>query len=266
MKSRIVIVIVLSLLVLMACNKAEKNKLPDKATAKAISPLAPLPSFKTVFSALDKVAAKDIAAAVPGTLYKTEQEQYRNAFSLGLLTADATLAAKGRSKTKLTEISAEMMNLATLIGLDKEINQMSDQLKTLIEADKWEELETTLDKMKEKVENKLYDKGDMEMYTIMILGGWTEAANRVGTLISKAYTPESTSVLSQEGTWKMMMGNLKDAKNTKLTETEHFKTAMTKAAEMQTVIDAGNNGTYSREQVQQMVKLTDEIKAAFAKK
>jgi len=260
------LVIVLSLLLLMACNNAEKKKLPDQATAKAVSPLAPLPSFKTVFSALDKVAAKDISAAVPATLFKTQQEQYRNAFSLGLLTADATLAAKGRNKTKLTEISTEMMNLATLIGLDKEINQMSDQLKTLIEADKWDELEITLDKMKEKVENKLYDKGDMEMYTIMILGGWTEAANRVGTLINKAYSPEATTVLSQEGTWKMMMGNLNDAKNPKLIETEHFKTALAKAGEMQGIIDSSSAGTYTKEQVQQMIKLTDEIKAAFAKK
>ena len=266
MKSRIVLIIVLSLLVLMGCNKADKKKLPDTATAKAISPLAPLPSFKTVFSALDKVAAKDISSAVPSTLYKTEQEQYRNAFSLGLLTADATLAAKGRAKTKLIEISTEMMNLATLIGLDSEINQMSDQLKTLIDADKWPELEGTLDKMKEKVENKLYDKGDMEMYTIMILGGWTEAANRVGTLINKAYTPESTTVLSQQGTWKMMMNNLKDAKNPKLIETEYFKNALAKTGEMQSIIEAGTDGKYTREQVQQMVMLTDNIKAAFAKK
>ena len=266
MKSRILVVIALSLLVLMACNNSEKKKLPDAATAKAVSPYAPLPSFKTVFSALDQVAVKDISAAVPNSLYKTEQEQYRNAFSLGLLTADATLAAKGRNKAKLTEISTEMMNLATLIGLDQEINQMSDQLKTLIDSGKWEELEDTLDKMKEKVENKLYDKGDMEMYTIMILGGWTEAANRVGTLIDKAFNPESTTVLSQEGTWKMMMGNLKDAKNPKLIETEYYKIALAKAGEMQTIIDANTAGKYSQDQVKQMVKLTDEIKAAFAKK
>ena len=205
------IIAIVILMGLVGCKKKEE-KLPSQETASAITTYAPLPSFKEVFRVLDQLQAKDISAAVPADLYKTKQEEVRNAFSLGLLTADATLAAKGHNKKRLSQISSRMMDLTTLLGLEEEVNQMSAELKNLLEKEQWTELETALDTHKKKVEDKLWEMESFDNYTLMLLGGWIEATNRVAWLIKQDYSAEKTKALNQKGTFNSLIGNLKNIK------------------------------------------------------
>ncbi|HPF08979.1 MAG TPA: hypothetical protein PL020_04515 [Candidatus Cloacimonadota bacterium] len=175
MKTRIIVAILLvTLLLSVGCKQRDKS-MPDPSIASDIPTFAPLPSFKQVYEVLDQLQTKDISAAIPNELYQTKQEEVRNAFSLGLLTADAVLAAKGRNSNKLKDISAQMMNLTSLLGLESEVNKMGDDLRTMIEKQQWEELDKALDVHKKSVEDKLWETENFDNYTIMLLGGWVEA-------------------------------------------------------------------------------------------
>ncbi|MCK9309008.1 MAG: hypothetical protein M0P99_01910 [Candidatus Cloacimonetes bacterium] len=265
MKTRLIIVLtVLVLVSIMGCKK-KANTLPAEEVSAAITTYAPLPTFKEVFRVLDQLQVKDITAAIPATLYKTKQEEVRNAFSLGVLTADATLAAKGRNKARLGDISSQMMNLTALLGLENEVNQMGADMKTLIEKEKWEDLEKALDVHKQKVEDKLWDSESYDNYTLMLMGGWVEAANRVAWLIKQNYSADKTKVLDQKGTFNSLVGNLKQIKAEQIVNQPEFKEALSLVEQIKAIIQADKDKTYSLQQLDEIIKLTDQVKTAFQK-
>jgi hypothetical protein len=263
MKTRIVIALVLIVLLVSVACKKKAEQAPDTELSQQITTFAPLPSFKQVYEVLDHIQVRDISAAVPATIYKTKQEEVRNAFSLGLLTADAVLAAKGRNKSKLSDISASMMNLTALLGLESEVNRLGDQMKTMIENEQWEELDKALDFHKADVESKLWENENFDNYTLMLLGGWIEAANRVAWLIHQDYNAERSEVLAQKGTFNSLLQNMRQISTAHIIEQEAFQQTLSLLEEVKTVIDNDDNGVYSKEQLKEIITATDKIKAAF---
>lgn len=263
MKTRLIIaLVVLAMLFSFACKKKADTS-PGKEVAEQITAFAPLPSFKLVYAALDRVQVKDIAQAVPSSIYQTQQEEVRNAFSLGLLTADAVLAAKGRDKNKLNAISTQMMKLTDLLGLQSQISRLGDDLKRMIEKGDWDSLEEALDAHKEDVEFKLWDSEDFDNYTLMLFGGWVEAANRIAWIIERNYSAQSTNVLNQKGTFNSLMDNLDLISAEHIVQQEAFKKAVALAKELQAVINSDTEGTYSKEQLNEIIEISAKIKAAF---
>jgi len=265
MRTRLYFMLAIVILVCLAGCKKKADTMPSKETTAAITTYAPLPTFKEVFRVLEQLQAKDISSAIPTKLFKTKQEEVRNAFSLGLLTADATLAAKGHDKARLSDISSQMMNLTTLLGLESEVNQMGADLKTLIEKEKWDDLEATLDVHKKRVEDKLWEMESYDNYTIMLMGGWVEAANRVAWLIKQNYSAEKTKVLDQKGTFNSLIGNLKTIEAEHITSQPAFAEALGLVEQLKNVIDADTDKTYTEAQLDQIINMTDQRKAAFQK-
>ncbi|MCB5270782.1 MAG: hypothetical protein LHW56_02940 [Candidatus Cloacimonetes bacterium] len=265
MKTRIVIAMVLIMVLSLVACKKKVEQVPSEELVEQVITFAPLPSFKEVYVALDQVQVKDISAAVPAKIYKTKQEEVRNAFSLGLLTADAVLAAKGRNKTKLSEISASMMNLTSLLALESEVNRLGDQMKKMIENEQWEELDKALDFHKGDVEGKLWENENFDNYTLMLLGGWIEAANRVAWLINQNYNAERTTVLAQKGTFNSLVLNMQQIKTPHIVEQEAFVESLKLLKEVKAIIDSDQNRTYTKDQLKEIIAKTDEIKAAFQK-
>lgn len=256
---------ILSLVLILAlagfsCKKKE-SKLPEGEVKPTI--FAPLPSFKEVFRTLDQIKVSDVSAAVPAEAYKVPQEEARNAFALGVLTADAVLAAKGRNKSKLMEISAQMMSITPLLKLEDEINQLGATTKTLIEQEKWSELDANLDQIKKTVEDKLWEMENYENYTLMIFGGWTEAANRVAWMISQNYDPEQTKILAQEGQWNLLVQNLDLVETEFILNSPAFQQSAPRAREIQNLLKAHTDKTYTNKQLDQLINYTDQIKAAY---
>jgi hypothetical protein len=263
MKVRIILAILLvAMLFSVGCKQKDKS-MPDPAIAAEIPTFAPLPSFKQVYEVLDQLQAKDISAAVPNELYQTKQEEVRNAFSLGLLTADAVLAAKGRNSNKQKDISAMMMNLTSLLGLESEVNRMGDDLRTMIQKQQWDELDKALDAHKKDVEDKLWATENYDNYTIMLLGGWVEAANRVAWLLQQNYDAERSKVLVQKGTFNHLVSNMKSIKTPHIVEQDAFKEALVKLEAVQEIINNDTNGTYTKEQIDSIIQGTNAVKAAF---
>lgn len=263
MKTRLIIALVLILMLFSFACKKKAEQMPDQEIAQQVTTFAPLPSFKEVYSTLDQVQVKDISAAVPTTTYKTKQEEVRNAFSLGLLTADAVLAAKGRNKGKLSDISAQMMTLTSLLGLESEVNRLGDDMKSMIEREQWEDLDKALDFHKDDVESKLWESENFDNYTLMLMGGWIEAANRIAWLINQNYEATRTSVLAQKGTFNHLLNNLKQIHTPHIVEQEAFIKAVALTEELKGVIDNDTDRTYTKDQLNRIISVTDAIKAAF---
>ncbi len=258
--------LILVMLALISCKpKTDKSKLPDESMSKQITTFAPLPSFKEVFKTIDLFETKDIDAATKNPIFKSKQEVPRNSFALGLLTADAIIASRTRNKKRMIELSAEMMKLTTMIGLESEFNRLGDDIKTMIEKEYWDDLDLALDTLKREVEDKLWDTGEFDNYSLMLLGGWTQALNRMAYIISRNYDLEKTKVLNQKGTWNSLIGNLESIDKDYLIEEPYFKQVLAITKEIKTVLDADSEGKFTSDQINQLISLTDRIKSDMQK-
>ena len=75
MRTKLIIILAIVLLIALAACKKKAETMPSPETTAAITTYAPLPTFKEVFRALDKLQTKDISAAIPAKLYKSKQEE-----------------------------------------------------------------------------------------------------------------------------------------------------------------------------------------------
>ncbi len=268
MKTKYLFIIgLVAVFVVSACKGKPKDEtLPlGEAGETQVTLYAPLPSYKTVFTALDQLEVRDISAAVPNHLYKVKQDPPRNSFALGVLTADAVIAARGRNKTKLMAIANEMMRITTLLNLEAEVSHLGDDIKNLVEQDKWDELEQSLDKHKNVVEDRLWEREDLDQYTLMALGGWTEAMNNVSWLINLDFSIERTKALNQKGAWNDIHYNMQLIKSPAIVNEVYYLSVIDLLATLKEILDADSDGTYSKAQTEEIFKQTDLIKSEFQK-
>jgi hypothetical protein len=115
------------------------------------------------------------------------------------------------------------------------------------------------------VEDKLWDSESYDNYTLMLMGGWVEAANRVAWLIKQNYSADKTKVLDQKGTFNSLVGNLKQIKAEQIVNQPEFKEALSLVEQIKAIIQADKDKTYSLQQLDEIIKLTDQVKTAFQK-
>jgi len=256
------------LLILVACGK--KAQPESETTPAAIQPAvkvySQLPSFKDVFKVLSEFEAREVANAIPGKQFKIATKDVpKSSFNLGTLTADAIIAVRSRDKAKLLDMSKEMLNLSSILGLDQEINLMAAEINAKIEKEQWTELEEALDGIKSKVEDKLYGLDDGDSYTFMLFGGWNEAINRVAYILTKSYDVKKTTVLSQKGTLNTLISNLEKVEDPATLNEMYYKDTLANLREIKLVIDADKDKTYTKDQIKQLFELSDKIKQTIAK-
>jgi hypothetical protein len=263
MKKLVILSLCLVALFMIGCKSkaVDKNTQTDKQATPFV--YAPLPPFHEVFKILDYLKLSDYDQAVESKVFTTKQETGHAAFALGVLTADGIISVRGHNKTKLTAISEEMIRISNFLGLDESILRLADQLKELIANDQWDELEKALEHYKSEVEGTLYQSQQYDQFTMMQVGGWTEGINRIAWFVNKKYQADKSSVLIQKGTLNQLIKNMEYINTPSIKDTDYYKATYEKLNKIKLIIDAPVNDTYTKEQVDQLILLSDEIKQAF---
>jgi len=256
---------IIMLLILIGCKPKDADKLPDPNQQTTPFVYAPLPPFSEVFKILDYLKLSDYDQAVDDKIFVTKQETGHSAFALGVLTADGIISVRGHNKTKLNAIAEEMIKISNFLGLDDSILRLADQLKELINTDQWDELEKALEYYKNEVEGSLYQSQQYDQFTMMQIGGWTEGINRISWFVNKNYKREKTVVLVQKGTLNHLIKNMEYINTSSIKESYYFKTTYEKLNQIKQVIDNATQDSYSKEQIDKLILLSQEIKKAYAK-
>lgn len=263
---RIITLLLAGLLLLsLASCKGRKDaaKMPTDEIKAQIATYAPLPSFKEAFRLLETLQARDYAPSLNTQPYRVRSEKHNDAFALGVLTADVVLAAKARNSKQLTATSTELMKLGKLLGFQEEVKRLEGILPSYIRQGKWDEIDKALDSLKKRLEDSLWEQQDYECYTLMLLGGWTEALNGVGKMLSSNYSAETTKALSHDSTWKSMQANLELFSAPEFKDTQSHKSLVELSAKVSQLLANHIGNTYTKEQVEELIKLTEQIKQAF---
>lgn len=247
------------------CRSKEADKLPDGKQPPTPFVYAPLPPFHEIFRILDYLKLGDYDQAVDDKTFTTRQETGQAAFALGVLTADGIISVRGHNKTKLNAIAEEMIKISNFLGLDSSILRLADQLKDLISNDDWIELEKALEYYKTEVEGTLYQSQQYDQFTMMQMGGWVEGINRISWFVNRNYQLEKSRVLLQKGTLNHLLNNLDYINTPSIKDSYYFKVGREKLNAVKLIIDKPVDGGYSKQQVDNLISLTEEIKQVFYK-
>jgi hypothetical protein len=223
---------------------------------------APLPSFNQMFSALDYLDIRDFDMALEREVFKVDEEVYQVAFALGVNTADAIMATKGRNSEKLNQIASLMINYARFLGLSEEILKLGEELHRMVESGDWDMLIDSLERYREEVELSLYESRQYDLFTMMQLGGWTQGLNRTAYLLTNNYNREKSSIIDQKGILNSLINNLEHVRDEHLHEQEYYALSNELYHQIRDIIYAEEN-VYSEEAVRELYNLTDTIKKTF---
>ncbi len=267
MKRFLIVTLILVVISTLIVGCKNKQKLPPK-TAEEVTDyyLVPLPSLSSILSGLDFLKNADYDKAVSKDIYQSEKEVYKTSFALGVLTADGVLAVKAKNKTKLMAISTAMIEDSKFIGIDENILKFADELQGYVKSEDWKNLELALDKYKIDVESSLFETKRYDLFTLMQLGGWTEGLNRMSYLVNTNYKADKSTIVDQKGILNELIDNMNKLTNENIIKSDYYIVSKTNYAKIKQVIYAPTAGSYTKEQLDELNKLTQEIKDAYQAK
>jgi hypothetical protein len=267
MKRYLILILILMVVstIIVGCKKKE-NLPPKNAEEVTDYYLVPLPNLSAILSGLDFLKNADYDKAVSKDIYQAEKEVYKTSFALGVLTADGVLAVKAKNKTKLMALSQAMIEDSKFIGIDENILKLADELQGYVKAEDWKNLEQALDKYKIDVESSLFESKRYDLFTLMQLGGWTEGLNRISYLINTNYKADKSTLVDQKGILNELIDNMNKVKNDNIVKSDYFFITKTNFAKIKQIIYAPTNGAYTKDQIDQLNKLTQEIKDTYKAK
>jgi hypothetical protein len=264
MKRFLVAILVLMVITTIIVGCKKKDNLPPKNAEEVTDYyLVPLPDLSAILSGLDFLKNADYDKAVSKDIYQSEKEVYKTSFALGVLTADGVLAVKAKNKTKLMALSQTMIEDSKFIGIDENILKLADELQGYVKAEDWKNLETALDKYKIDVESSLFESKRYDLFTLMQLGGWTEGLNRITYLINTNYKADKSTLVDQKGILNELIDNMNKITNENIVKADYFFVTKSNFAKIKKIIYAPTNGTYTKEQIDELNKLTQEIKDTY---
>lgn len=257
------LLISLFILSISSCKgKKDAAKLPSDEIKEQVAVFAPLPSFKELFRQADDSWDKELADNLPKTSYQVQKEGPYNAFALGVVIADCYLAIKAKNQVQLSRAADTMIELTNLIGLEESFKTKDQSLKNLIKQKKWDELEKALDIWKKLVEDKLWEKQDYDAYTLNVLGAWTQAMNNVLKLLLKE--TKDTKAINQEGAWTLMADNFVLISDPQIKDSATHKEVASLINQIRDALKNHQNNTYTKAQLEELIKLTEQIKNMIA--
>ena len=260
MLKKILIVLIIGAF-LFGCSSKKENESTQKQGDVDIEFYhAPLPKFSQVYSKLDHLETDDFDEAIGEDIFEAKNDVYRSAFALGVLSSDAILTSKARNSSKLNNIAQAMIEYSKMVEVDKDILKLADELKTLIDQEKWNTLETTLDQYKKEVELSFYESKEYDLFTMLQLGGWVEGLNRITFLLDKNYQKDKTSIINERGILNQLISNTNNLKNPNIKKEKYYDTALSNLKEIKEILYSNDKGEYTKEQIKEISKLTAEIK------
>jgi hypothetical protein len=259
-KTLTILLAVLAILAFAACKNKNKSKMPDGK--EKVSEYATIPSFHSVFLALDKLEDEDLAGLAQTRFNVANSDTMRVAFAFGTQIANSRLAIGKKDKAWLGAASAQIQSFAPILRLTEVATKYDQGVQPLLASGDWDALETLLFRFQHNVDHALLELGKDNDYTFVALGIWSQTVNQVGGLIATNYSTEKSKVLVTPA-WQALSENLVLMESEKYANTAAFKEALQKTRDLADMMNTAGTNPLNQEQVDTVVEAAGSIRDAF---
>ncbi|MBV9489263.1 MAG: hypothetical protein JO069_05995 [Verrucomicrobia bacterium] len=156
-----------------------------------------VPTPGEVFAALDKAGKQKWSSQYrpPTPIGSTSRAQA--ALNLGTLIADGYIAVQARDAQQVKNIGRDVLALAKKLSVSDSVLARSKSITQFAENGAWDQLDEELAATQNEVKKALEQNRDVDLITLVSVGGWLRGTQVVTGLILQNYNAEDAKLLRQ---------------------------------------------------------------------
>ncbi len=221
-----------------------------------------IPTPGELFAALAKPGKPDWSGQYRGPIPVTYSNRAQIALNLGGLVADGFIAVEAQDTQQVKNIGSDIIKLAKSLGVSENVLSRGKSISEFADGDKWDALQEELEATQNEVKTSMQSNHDQDYVILVSLGGWIRGTQVVTGLLTKEYTEAGAKVLRQPALVSFIQSKL-NAMAPELRNDPLVKSIDAQLPEIQKLVNVGNNGTPTAEDVRSLhvavTKLMDEI-------
>jgi len=182
---------------------AEEQKSPDKPlspdelkSAVSIDALT-VPTPGEFFKAIEKGGKPNWTSEYrpPVSIKSTDRAQM--ALNLGTLIADGYIAVEAQDGQQVKNIGKDVLALAKKLSVSQTVLARGASITQFAENNAWDQLNEELEATQNEVKKALEENRDVDLITLVSVGGWIRGTEVVTGLVMQNYDADNAKLLRQ---------------------------------------------------------------------
>jgi len=182
---------------------AEQQPPPDKPlsaaelkTAVSIDALT-VPTPGEFFAAIEKGGKPNWTSEYRPPTSITSTDRAQMALNLGTLIADGYIAVEAQDGQQVKNIGKDVLALAKKLSVSQTVLARGASITQFAENSAWDQLNEELEATQNEVKKALEENRDIDLITLVSIGGWIRGTEVVTGLVMQNYNADNAKLLRQ---------------------------------------------------------------------
>ncbi|HEV7869002.1 MAG TPA: hypothetical protein VGO90_15045 [Chthoniobacteraceae bacterium] len=224
-----------------------------------------IPTPAELMAALNKQGKLDWSAKFRAPIATNYPSRAQLALNLGTLVADGFIAVEAEDAQQVKNLGKDIMSLVKNLGASNEVMMRGSSITDFAERKQWDQLQEELEATQNEVKSSMIDKKDADLIPLVTVGGWMRGTEAITTYLADHYSEGGAKILRQPAIVSYLNQKL-DALPDKMRDDPKVKATRVKLIEMEQLIAFPRDKAPSKEDVQKLGALAQELVKEIARK
>ena len=176
---------------------AEKPLSPEELKSAVSVDALTVPTPGEFFKAIEKGGKPNWTSEYrpPTSIKSTDRAQM--ALNLGTLIADGYIAVEAQDAQQVKNIGKDVLALAKKLSVSQTVLARSASITQFAENNAWDQLNEELEATQNEVKKALEENRDIDLITLVSVGGWIRGTEVVTGLVMQNYNADDAKLLRQ---------------------------------------------------------------------
>lgn len=168
----------------------------DLKSAVSIDALT-VPTPGEFFAAIEKGAKPNWTSEYRPPISIRSADRAQMALNLGTLIADGYIAVEAQDSQQVKNIGKDVLALAKKLSISQTVLARGASITQFAENNAWAQLNEELEATQNEVKKALEENRDIDLITLVSVGGWIRGTEVVTGLVMQNYNADSAKLLRQ---------------------------------------------------------------------
>jgi hypothetical protein len=243
----------------------EKPLSPDELKAAVSVDALTVPTPGEFFTAIEKDGKPNWSSEYRPPISIRSTDRAQMALNLGTLIADGYIAVEAQDGQQVKNIGKDVLSLAKKLSVSQTVLARSASISQFAENNAWDQLNEELEATQNEVKKALEENRDIDLITLVSVGGWIRGTEVVTGLVMQKYNEDSAKLLRQPALVAFLKSKLTRLPD-KLQKDPLVQKVVQELDDIQRMVSFGPDHVPTEQEVKELnaaaAKLTREIGAA----
>ena len=224
-----------------------------------------IPTPGELLAALNKLGKMDWSSKFRAPVATSDPSRAKMALNLGGLIADGYIAVEAEDTQQVKNLGKDILALGKSLGVSKEILDRGKSLTEFADSKQWDVLKEELEATQNEVKDAMETNKDLDLVTLVTLGGWLRGTEVLSGWIAEHYTEAGAKLLRQPGIVAFLGGKI-EAMPEKTKSENSVKKAQAKLKEIEAAVSFPTSAAPTQDAIKNLHKLIADLMKELARK